>query len=78
MEEHGRVLAHRVQQHRPFEFGGRFPQDVDALGFQRAELVDQESAHPPATVSWPFSSRRWTRIRPNLFDPGVVYVSGHG
>ena len=36
----GRVLADGVEHHRAFKFGGNFAHDVNALGFEQAEIVD--------------------------------------
>jgi hypothetical protein len=37
-----RVLADRIEHHRPFELGHHFAHDVDALGFQRAQVVEPQ------------------------------------
>ena len=34
-----RVLADRVEHHRPLELGDHLPHDVDALGFERPQVV---------------------------------------
>ena len=34
------VLADRVEHHRPLELCDHFPDDVDALGFERAQVVE--------------------------------------
>src|SRR5688500_8524871 len=40
LEENRGVLADRVEHDRPFELGHHLAEDVDALGFQRAEMVE--------------------------------------
>ena len=37
-----RVLADRIEHHRPLELGHHLAQDVDAFGFQRAQVVEPE------------------------------------
>ena len=67
VEQHRRVLADRIQQDRTLEFGGGFPQDVDALGLQRAELVDEVGAQSIETVSrhfWPSTLGPATQVVP--------------
>ena len=34
-----RILADRVEHHRPLELGHHLPDDVDALGFERAQMI---------------------------------------
>ena len=34
-----RVLADRVQHHRPLELRRHLPQDVDALGFEQTKMT---------------------------------------
>ena len=36
-QQHRRVLADRVEHHRPFELRDHLPDDVDALGLERAQ-----------------------------------------
>src|SRR5579883_1363217 len=38
VQQNRRILADRVEQHRAFRLGHRFPHDVDAFGFQRVEM----------------------------------------
>ena len=38
-KQHRGVLADRVQHHRPLELGDDLPDDVDALGFERAQVI---------------------------------------
>ena len=36
---HRRILADRIQHHRPLELGRDFAHDVDALGFELLEMT---------------------------------------
>ena len=38
-QQHRRVLADRVEHHRPLELGDHLAHDVDALGLERAQVV---------------------------------------
>ena len=38
-QQHRRVLADRVQHHRPLELGDHLAHDVDALGLERPQMV---------------------------------------
>ena len=56
-QQHRRVLADRVEHHRPLEFGDHFAQDVDALGFERAQVVEARRRHDvgngsPGRAGW--------------------------
>ena len=42
-QQHRRVLADRIEHHRPFELGHDLAHDVDALGFQGAQMVELEA-----------------------------------
>jgi hypothetical protein len=42
-QQHDRVLARREQQHRPFQFGDHFADDVHGLGLEQSKLVDVHS-----------------------------------
>ncbi len=37
---HRRILADGIEHHRPLEFGSHFTQDVNALGFQGAQVAE--------------------------------------
>ena len=39
-QQHRRVLADRVEHHRPLELGDHLAHDVDALGFERAQVIE--------------------------------------
>ncbi len=45
-QQHRRVLADRVEHHRPLELGDHLAHDVDALGLERAQMV--QAPHGPA------------------------------
>jgi hypothetical protein len=38
-QQHRRILADRIEHHRSFELGDDLPHDVDALGFEGAQVV---------------------------------------
>ena len=44
-EQDRRVLADRVEHHRPLELGDDLAQDVDALGLERAQVVEARRRH---------------------------------
>ena len=45
---HRRVLADRVEHHRPLELGDDLAHDVDALGFERAQVVERTPSSAPS------------------------------
>ena len=45
-QQHRRVLADRVEHHRPLELGDHLADDVDALGLERAQVVEPPGWRP--------------------------------
>jgi hypothetical protein len=39
-QHYGGVFADRVEHHRPLELGRHLANDVDALGFERAQMIE--------------------------------------
>ena len=52
----GRVLADRVEHHRPLELGDHFPKDLDALGLERTQVI-QARRYFDVHVHWQGNSR---------------------
>ena len=50
-QHHRGVLADGVEHHRPLEFGDHLAQDVDALGLERAQMIEPVAA--PARLRAP-------------------------
>ena len=62
-EQDRRVLADRVEHHRPLELGDDLAQDVDALGFERAQVVEPRRRHDVAARRRPRPRRRRAAAR---------------
>ena len=62
MQHHRRILADRIEHHRPLRLGDRLAQDVDALGLEPVEMG--QLPHCGQALAWGGAKQTWRAPQP--------------